>query len=59
MHAAHNGYEVAYVVFAFDNLLVNAWAYGPKGSKKKLIAIVKRDGLWAKSNALRAMRQAG
>jgi hypothetical protein len=59
IHAAHNGYEVAYVVFVFDNLLVNAWAYGPKGSKKKLIEIVTRDGLWAKSNALRAMRLAG
>ena len=42
-----------------DNVLVNSWAYGPKGSKKKIIAIVQRDGLWAKKNALRAMQRAG
>jgi hypothetical protein len=40
-------------------VLVNSWAYGPKGSKKKILAIVQHDGLWAKSNALRAMHRAG
>lgn len=59
IYAAHNGYEVAYVVYVLDNVLVNSWAYGPKGSKKKIIAIVQRDGLWAKKNALRAMQRAG
>jgi hypothetical protein len=59
IHAARNGYEVAYVVYVLDNVLVNSWAYGPKGSKKKILAIVQHDGLWAKSNALRAMHRAG
>ena len=57
--AKRNGYEVAYVVFVVDNVLVNSWAYGVKGSKQKLIAIVERDGLWAKANARRAMHGAG
>ncbi len=59
IHAARNGYEVAYVIYVVDNVLVNSWAYGPKGSKTKLLAIVQRDGLWAKKNALRAMHRAG
>ncbi len=59
IYAARNGYEVAYVVYVLDNVLVNSWAYGPKGSKKKILAIVQRDGLWAKKNALRAMQRAG
>ena len=59
IHAARNGYEAAYIVYVLDNVLVNSWTYGPKGSTKKLIAIVRRDGLWAKNNALRAMHRAG
>jgi hypothetical protein len=59
IYAARNGYEVAYVVYVVDNVLVNSWAYGPKGSKKKILAIVQRDGLWAKKNLLRAMHRAG
>jgi hypothetical protein len=59
IRAARNGYEVAYVVYVLDNVLVNSWAYGPKGSKKKILAIVQRDGLWAKNNALRTMQRVG
>jgi hypothetical protein len=56
IHSAGNGYEAAYVVFVLDNVLVNAWAYGAKGSQKKLIAIVERDAIWAKNRGLSVMR---
>jgi hypothetical protein len=56
IHAVGNGYEAVYLVFILDNLLVNSWTYGTKGSEKKLIAIVERDALWAKNRALSVMR---
>jgi len=56
LHAAGNGYVATYLVFVLDNVVVNAWAYGTKGSEKKLTAIVERDALWAKNRALTVMR---
>ena len=56
IHAAGNGFEVAYVVFVVDNVVVNAWAYGAKGSLKTLIAIVERDARWAKNRTLSVVR---
>lgn len=57
IHAAGNGYEATYVVFILDNVLVNSWVYGAKGSEKKLIAIVERNALWAKNHAFSVMHQ--
>jgi len=56
LRASGNGYSVAYVVFVNDNLLVNTWTYGRKGTEKQLIAIVEGDARWAKSYSLRIMR---
>jgi hypothetical protein len=56
IHAAQNGYEAAYVIFVLDNVLVNSWTYGTKGSTKTLLSIVERDARWAKTHALQAMR---
>jgi hypothetical protein len=56
LRASGNGYSVAYMVFIQDNLLVNTWTYGRKGTEKQLIAIVEGDARWAKSYSLRIMR---
>jgi hypothetical protein len=58
IHANGNGYEVEYVVFIVDNVLVNSWAYGAKGSEKKLVAIVERDARWANSHVRQVRRSA-
>jgi hypothetical protein len=56
IHAAQNGYDAAYVVFVLDNVLVNSWTYGAKGSSSQLIAVVERNARWAKNHVLHAMR---
>jgi hypothetical protein len=56
IHSSGNGYEAAYVVFILDNVLVNSWTYGAKGSSKTLLGIVERDARWANKHALQAMR---
>jgi hypothetical protein len=59
LHARGNGYEVAYVVFVADNVLVNTWTYGVNGSKKQLFAVVERDARWARDRLRSAQRAAG
>jgi len=55
LRASSNGYEAAYAVFVLDNVIVNTWAYGAKGSPAQLRAIVERDARCAKSYGLKAM----
>lgn len=59
LRARSNGYEAAYAIFVLDNVVVNAWAYGVKGSTAKLQAIVERDARWAKAHAVEAMGGTG
>ena len=59
LSARGNGYEAAYAVFVLDNVVVDAWAYGTKGTSKKLRTIVEADARWAKSHALQAKAAAG
>ena len=47
LRAAGNGFEAAYAVFVVDNVLVDAWTYGQKGTSGQLRAIVERDARWA------------
>ena len=56
IHAERNGYEASYVIFILDNVLVNSWSYGAKGSSAQLLAGVKRDARWAKDHLLHVMR---
>ncbi len=49
LRAAGNAFEAAYAVFVLDNIVVNAWTYGPKGSFGQLRSIVERDAQWAKA----------
>jgi hypothetical protein len=49
LRAAGNGYESAYAVFVLDNVLVNAWTYGPKGTYGQLRSIVEKNAAWAKT----------
>jgi hypothetical protein len=58
LHARGNGYEAAYVIFIVDNVLVNSWTYGVKGSQKQLFAIVERDARWARDRVRHAQRAA-
>ncbi len=44
-----NGYEAAYAVFVLDNVVVDAWTYGPKGTYSQLRSIVEKDAAWAKT----------
>ena len=59
LDARGNGYEAAYAVFVLDNVVVDAWAYGTKGTSKKLRTIVEADARWAKIHALSAMAASG
>lgn len=55
LRAIGNGYEVAYAVFVLDNVVVNAWTYGPKGTTRTLTALVQRNARWAKGYGLSAI----
>ena len=49
LRATGNGYVTAYAVFVLDNVLVNAWTYGPKGTYGQLRSIVEKNAAWAKT----------
>ncbi len=57
IHAEGNGFQAAYVIFVLDNVIVNSWAYGAKGSSPQLMPVVKSDARWAKAHLLQAMRR--
>jgi len=56
LRAAGNGYESAYAVFVLDNVVVDAWTYGPKGTYSQIRAIVEKNAQWAKSYASSVMK---
>jgi hypothetical protein len=51
-----NGYTVAYAIFIQDNVLVNAWTYGQKGTQKQLIRIAEQNARWAGKHLAAAAR---
>lgn len=49
LRATENGYEAAYAVFVVDNVIVDSWTYGPKGTYSQIRSIVEKDARWANS----------
>jgi hypothetical protein len=56
LRADAHGYTAAYAVFVHDNVLINAWTYGPRGSQTKLYRIVLENARWAKNRSTRLAR---
>ncbi|HEY5059021.1 MAG TPA: hypothetical protein VII51_08370 [Gaiellaceae bacterium] len=55
LRANGNGYVAVYAVFVLDNVIVDAWTYGQKGSDSQIRSIVQKNALWAKSYGLGLM----
>jgi hypothetical protein len=49
LRAAENGYEAAYAVFVVDNVVVDSWTYGPKGTYSQIRSIAEKNARWANS----------
>lgn len=58
LRARGNGYVARYVVFVDGPVIVNAWAYGQKGSvaERKLLQIVEENARWARQRLAAAVR---
>lgn len=56
LRAAENGYEAAYAVFVVDNVVVDSWTYGPKGTYSQVRSIAEKNARWANSYTASAIQ---